>query len=260
MSALETSELECQLQQVAARINSTSKRLLFITGAGLSADSGLPTYRGVNGLYEKQLTEEAMPIEQALSGEMLLQNPNILWRHIGQIEQACRNATFNTGHRAIAELEQAFDVTVLTQNIDGFHRDAGSTKVIEMHGTIRGLVCTQCDYSATVDHYAGLPLPPYCMCGGLLRPTVVLFGEMLPDKALAQWHQAAAKGFDAVFSIGTTSVFPYIAEPVYRAAVNGHLTVEVNPATTPVSEYCEFKFSQSAAIVLPHLARLMLAQ
>ena len=102
-----------------------SQSILFVTGAGISADSGLPTYRGIGGLYDIELTEEGYPIEEVLSGPMFQANPELTWKYLGQIANAARGATYNRAHEVIAEIEQHFPrVWTLTQNVDGFHRSA----------------------------------------------------------------------------------------------------------------------------------------
>jgi NAD-dependent deacetylase len=226
-----------------------SHRLLFITGAGISAESGLPTYRGIGGLYNENLTEEELPIEVALSGEMMAVAPHIPWKYIYQIEKSCRGARFNTAHAIIAELQSHFDnVCVLTQNVDGFHREAGSRNLIEIHGDIHDLYCTGCGYQTTVPDYSTLTIPPHCLhCQAVLRPRVVLFGELLPSNAVERFYDELDQGFDMVFSIGTTSVFPYIAQPVIEASYLGIPTVEINPGQTAVSRYVEFKLAAGAA-------------
>ncbi|MDR1461806.1 MAG: NAD-dependent protein deacylase, partial [Azoarcus sp.] len=113
-----------------------AERPLFITGAGISADSGLPTYRGIGGLYNDRQAEEGISIEEALSGHMLAHRPELTWRYIGQIERNCRDAEPSAAHRLIAALEAEKPGTwVLTQNIDSLHRTAGSKNLIEIHGT-----------------------------------------------------------------------------------------------------------------------------
>jgi NAD-dependent deacetylase len=215
-----------------------AKRILFITGAGISADSGLPTYRGVGGLYDDKLTAEGLTIEEALAGHTLATRPEITWRYIAEIEANCRGAGPNAAHRAIAAFEREKpDVWVLTQNIDGLHRAAGSKNLIEIHGTVHRLLCTACDYERPVNDYDGLTLPPHCpSCGALVRPDVVLFGEMLPQHALIQFSRVMDAGPDLVVSIGTTSVFPYIARPVWWARQHGIPAVEINPGSSEVSE------------------------
>lgn len=214
-----------------------SRSVLFITGAGISADSGLPTYRGIGGLYDEAEVEEGYSIETVLSGRMLQRDPELTWKYIAQIERACRGAAYNRGHAVLAEMEAHFErVWVLTQNVDGFHRAAGSKNVIDLHGDIHELLCQGCGERRRVADYSGLQIPPACTaCGELLRPDVVLFGEMLPLPKYRLLHQELRRGFDLIFSIGTTSGFPYIAEPVLEAARRGVPTVEINPGVTEVS-------------------------
>lgn len=224
----------------AADILREASRVLFITGAGISADSGLPTYRGIGGLYQDSETEDGVPIEVALSGRMLASDPTLCWKHIGRIEAACRGAKPNEAHAFIAEYERRKPGSwVLTQNVDGFHREAGSRNLIEIHGNVHELFCTgsSCEWTATVPDYAALAMPPRCpACSALVRPAVVLFGEMLPEDAVRVLQREMTAGFDAVVSIGTTSVFPYIAGPVVIAAQSGVPTIEINPGDSEVSD------------------------
>ncbi len=236
--------------QVATALRG-ARRLLFITGAGISADSGLPTYRGIGGLYNNRNAEEDIAIESALSGTMLQQRPEITWKYLGQIEKTCRGARFNDAHAVIAGWQDRFEVCVLTQNIDGLHRAAGSRNLIEIHGDIHDLLCTRCDYRSTVPDYAELSLPPVCpRCRAPVRPRVVLFGEMLPPAAVEHLYRELDLGFDLVFSIGTTSVFPYIAGPVVQASRAGIPTVEINPTDTGVTDFCDYKLAAGAAASL----------
>jgi NAD-dependent deacetylase len=226
-----------------------SRNLLFITGAGISADSGLPTYRGIGGLYNAEHPEEGIPIEEILSGEMLRCRPELTWKYLGQIEQACRGARCNRAHQVIAEMESCFErVWTLTQNIDGLHRQAGAKNVLEIHGNLHDLLCTECGWQQTVDDYSGLSLPPRCpRCQAILRPQVVLFGETLPGAVVERFYDQLDIGFDAVFSIGTTSVFPYIAGPIEAARRCGWATIEINPAATRVSRLVDIKLAMRAA-------------
>ena len=241
------------LIEAAGRLLSTAGRVLFITGAGLSADSGLPTYRGVGGLYEGNLTDIGLPIEQALSGAVFARRPDITWRYLSQIEASCRGAKPNAGHYAIARLEALRGgVTVLTQNVDGFHLAAGSHNVIEMHGTLRRLHCVDCKRGREVENYAGLSIPPECpYCGGVLRPDVVLFGENLPPLAVQRLEAALAAGPDLILSVGTGSAFPYIAGPVLWAIEQGIPTIEINPGATPLSTQVDVRLRLRAAEALP---------
>ncbi len=232
-----------------AQLVADARRILFITGAGISADSGLPTYRGIGGLYHQRLTDEGLTIEQALSGEMMQHRPDIAWRYIAQIEAACRGARPNAAHEAIAELEREKPgVWVLTQNVDGLHRAAGSRNLIEMHGTIHRLRCMECPHSRPVPDYSDMSFPPECpQCGGLMRPDVVLFGEMLPGREINRLESLLLNGVDLVVSIGTTSVFPYIAGPVWWAQQQGIASVEINPGDTEVSAAVDYRLRCTAA-------------
>ncbi len=242
------------IEAVAERLLE-AERVLFITGAGISADSGLPTYRGIGGLYNDRHTDEGLPIEVALSAEVMRKTPAITWKYLAQIEAACRAAQPNAAHEAIARLQQHRQVTVLTQNIDGFHRRAGSHDLIEIHGNLFDLYCGQCGHEAHVPDYSGLDkLPPPCPeCGHFLRPRVVLFNEMLPEAALGRLYETMERGYDLVFSVGTTSVFPYIAEPFRIARRVGALAVEINPADTEVSHYADIRWRCGAAEALTAL-------
>ncbi|MET0391287.1 MAG: NAD-dependent protein deacylase [Polyangiales bacterium] len=238
------------VERVRARLDG-KRRLLFITGAGVSAESGLPTYRGVSGLYTNAHTEQGVPIEVALSGPMFRRKPELTWHHIAQIEQAVRGAQPNLAHRTIARLEQSHEVVVLTQNVDSLHRAAGSTQVIDIHGDCRELMCTRCDHRETRASYEGLTVPPHCpTCGAIVRPDVVLFEEALPVDKLQRLERELRVGFDAYFSIGTSSLFAYIAEPMLRGARRGALTVEINPEQTPISELVEIKLPCGAGEAL----------
>ncbi len=247
-------ELEQTAEWVAA-----AKRILFITGAGISADSGLPTYRGIGGLYDNNHTEDGIPIEVALSGEMMQSRPEITWKYLLQIERACRGAGHNLAHRVIADIERMKPASwVLTQNIDGFHCTAGSKNLIEIHGQVGELYCSKCLHRETVPDYSHIDEIPYCSrCHNVMRPAVVLFGEMLPERAVMQLHREMLRGFDLVISIGTTSVFPYIAQPVFEARKWGAKAVEINPGITEVSPFVNLRLPMRAAQALEQIHNLL---
>ncbi|MEK1905394.1 MAG: NAD-dependent deacylase [Pseudomonas sp.] len=234
-----------------------AERILIITGAGLSADSGLPTYRGLGGLYNG-LTTEGLPIEAALSGPMLQRDPALCWKYLAELGKACLGAQPNAGHVAIAELQRRKPgCWVLTQNIDGYHRQAGSPpeRLIEIHGELAPLYCQSCGAEdPELAAHLQRPLPPRCaQCGGILRPPVVLFEEMLPEQAIEKLYDELHKGFEVVLAVGTTASFPYIIEPVVQASRNGGFTVEVNPAKTDISSRVDVRLSGRALDVFPKL-------
>ena len=171
-----------------------------------------------------------------------------------EIESACRGAQPNAGHHYIAELQNDCEVCVLTQNVDGLHRAAGSENLIEIHGCLNELRCTSCRWRCRVDDYAQLGDLPQCPdCEAVIRPAVVLFEEMLPMQALAHLENELAKGFDLIFSIGTTAGFPYIFEPVQSAVALGIDTVEINPAPTVLSDSVRWQVSAAAADALSQI-------
>ena len=233
-----------------------AESVLFITGAGMSADSGLPTYRGVGGLYDDAKTDDGVAIEDALSGTMFDVRPDLTWKHILEIEKACRDALPNAGHYALAAWEARFDrVCVFTQNVDGLHREAGSSHVIDIHGDTRDLFCPSCGWEDIVDDYAHLDTLPRCpKCSAVIRPRVVLFGEMLDLAKISDLESQLAQGFDVVFSIGTSALFPYIVRPMVDAAQQGIPTVEINPQATDVSQLATYKVRAGAADALTALA------
>src|SRR5690606_8668321 len=142
----------------------------------------------------------------------------------------------------------------LTQNIDCFHRRAGTRQLIEIHGRVDQLYCPLCGYREEVENYAHLaPLPVCPACHGVIRPNVVLFGEMLPDLALQTLQREMLRGFDLVFSIGTTSVFPYIAQPVFETRRWGGKAVEINPGITEVSGFVHYRLPMRAVDALSQI-------
>ncbi len=235
-----------------AKLLRNCKSILFITGAGISADSGLPTYRGIGGLYNDKLTEDGISVETALAGETLQERPEVTWKYLLQIEKNCRNAKFNRGHEVIAEMENHFErVWVLTQNIDGFHHAAGSRNVIDIHGNMHKLACMSCKWQGTVKDYSEIDIPPRCPdCAAIVRPEVVLFGEMLSEDKLVVLDRELRRGFDIYFSIGTSSVFPYIQQPMVVAKHLGRATVEINPDDTEISDLVDIKLRMRAAEAL----------
>jgi NAD-dependent deacetylase len=230
-----------------------AERLLFITGAGISADSGLPTYRGVGGLYQDRHTADDIPVEVALSGGMFEYRPAITWKYIWQVGEACVRARPNDAHRCLAALEaRKADVWVITQNVDGLHRAAGSRNLVEVHGHAFDLYCVACgqacDAQALINGYgAPVELPPRCpSCGGIVRPDVVLFGEALSPRTMRAFRDLSSKSFDAVVSVGTSAVFPYIAKWVLDAQRTAVPTIEINPVGTELSEAFDHRIRMGA--------------
>lgn len=247
-----------------ARLLRSAGSVLFITGAGLSADSGLPTYRGVGGLYDDAETEEGFPIEVALSGPMFQRRPAITWKYLWQVGVACAGASPNAAHQFMARLEaEKPNVWVLTQNVDGLHRKAGSKNLIEAHGHGFDLYCTRCRKEYHADDLLNgyretIELPPRCrVCQGVIRPHVVLFEEALPVSVQTGFKKLAAMQFQMVFSVGTSALFPYIAGPVFDARKQSIPTVEINPDETDLSDLFSHRIRMTAAAAIQAIEREM---
>jgi NAD-dependent deacetylase len=237
-----------------ARILQQAGSILFITGAGISADSGLPTYRGVGGLYNDCDTDDDVAIEDALSGPMFAMRPELTWKYLWQIGAACVGAKPNAAHEEMARLENVgADVWVVTQNVDGLHRAAGSKNLVEVHGHIFDLRCVECGacFSAEElikEYRVTTTLPPMCReCQGVIRPEVVLFSEMLPSEVVRALEDLATKDFDVVVAVGTSAVFPYIVHPIVQARRCGRPAVEINPCRTTISDVVSHRITLGAA-------------
>jgi NAD-dependent deacetylase len=246
--------MDKELQPVAALLKS-ARRVLFITGAGVSAESGIPTFRGTAAAFADGRTEEGICFEEVLSGSTFRRTPALSWKYFFRLEQALRNKQPNDAHRAMASLQSdGRFVCVATQNIDGLHQAAGSKAVLELHGNLRRLVCTECEYQDNPATFEALPALPSCpQCGRLLRPDAVLYEEMLPEDVLWQFEVQQEKGFDLVFSVGTTSIFEYVIRPVVSARRGGIPTVEINPDETGISGLVDFRFASKAGPTLKSL-------
>ena len=249
-----------ELDSVAAALL-RADRVAVLTGAGMSVASGLPTYRGIGGLYNGIETEAGMPIEEILHAYTMARNPALTWKYIAQISDACRAAEPNEGHRILSSWDELFELYVITQNIDGFHKRAGSSRVTELHGNLEALFCCDCDKKFDPDAVRTDQLPPRCFdCDGLVRPGVVLFGEMLPPLALASYERELAIGFNVMMTIGTTAAFPYIYEPMVAAAARGTFTVEINPDVTELSDSASVHLKMNALDALTELDSRMCRQ
>jgi NAD-dependent deacetylase len=226
-----------------------------ITGAGVSAESGIATYRGEGGIYDDPA--EGDRTVEALSGSTLQSDPDRTWRVVAALARASRGAKPNAAHLAIAEIERKLgSFVLLTQNVDGLHQLAGSKNVIDIHGSVRETVCMRCSAAGTLESLETLEAAPRCpSCDGVLRPNAVLFGELLPEPKLRRiYDEFHADPPDLVLVAGTTALFPYIAEPVFVARGKGRLTVEINPEPTSLSSVVDFSIRARAGEALPEIA------
>lgn len=236
------------------------RRVGVITGAGISSESGIQTYRGQGGLYDDP--EAGARTIEALSGPTLRQDPDRTWRAVAAIARQGLAARPNPGHDALVTIERRVaSFCLLTQNVDGLHARAGSRNVIEIHGNVDHAVCLACGARLpfSIDRYRDLQVAPQCAdCGGTLRPDVVLFDEMLPLEPLARLHaEFLADLPELLIVVGTSALFPYIIEPVLHARRAHRLTVEINPEPTLISPLVEHALRGPAGVLLPMIAQAM---
>jgi NAD-dependent deacetylase len=224
-----------------------ARSIAVLTGAGISAESGIPTFRDAGGLW-KNFRAEDLATPQAFA-----RDPKLVWEWYDWRRGLIAKAEPNAGHRALAELEKrAGNFTLITQNVDGLQDRAGSTHLLKVHGDIWTLRCTLCGRERH-DPRPSLPeIPPHCTCGGMERPGVVWFGENLPPKIWSQAEQAASAA-DVFLVIGTSALVYPAAGLVHLAKVSGGKVVEVNPVETPVSGMVDFSWRAPAAQALSQL-------
>ena len=223
-------------------------RIVVFTGAGVSAESGLATFRGVGGLWA-----DFDPATLA-TPEAFARDPKRVWDWYVSRYVGVRDSEPNPAHRAIARLEASFpSLLVVTQNIDRMHQRAGSRKVLELHGNIWNARCNACgreaDMATLIDIAEG---PPRCGCGGRMRPSVVWFGERLPEATFEEAAQAAAE-CALLLVVGTSATVYPAAGLIELAARNGAFVVEVNRETTPLSHLADRSYRDPAGEVLPRL-------
>lgn len=218
-----------------------------LTGAGISAESGIPTFRGAGGLWRSFRPEE-LATPEAFARDPKLVWEWYLWRR-GLIAQAQPNA----GHYALVRLEQRTPrFTLVTQNVDGLHDRAGSRNILKLHGDIWEVRCTACGRQERDERLAFDCLPPRCACGGLLRPAVVWFGEMLPA-AVWQAAEEAVRAAEVLLVAGTSAVVYPAAGLVPLARSAGAKVIEVNLEQTPLSASADCSLRGKAGEILPDL-------
>lgn len=223
-------------------------KIVFVTGAGISQESGIPTFRGKDGFWGKYDPMQLATIDA------FYENPKLVWEWYEERRKNILKAQPNAGHAAIARLAKYKDVIVLTQNIDGLHQKAGSRNVLELHGSIIRIKCTHCSFSDYIETGFDV-LPPKCQCGHMLRPDVVWFGEALPQDV---WREAImhAQSCDVMVIAGTSLVVsPANSLPLY-AKQNGAVLVEVNPEKTVMSSEMDLSVRQTSANALPKMVEL----
>jgi NAD-dependent deacetylase len=229
-----------------------------ITGAGVSAESGIRPYRGAGGIYDDP--EQGQRTVEALSGGTLAVDPDRTWRALAQLARQAHGAKPGPAHYALAAIEHKVErFVLLTQNVDGLHQAAGSRNVIDVHGSLEATNCPRCltRRPLAVSELARLERALRCpTCDLPVRPDAVLFGELLPlDKVARIANELERDPPDLVIVAGTSALFPYICGPVEAAARRGRITIEINPEPTELSAVVGLTLRGSAGHWLPRISR-----
>jgi len=221
-----------------------------LTGAGVSAESGIPTFRGAGGIWEKY------DFRKLATPQGFKEDPELVWEWYQLRQREMLKAAPNPAHLVIADMERHYpQFSVLTQNIDGMHKRAGSNHIVELHGSIWRLRCVR-DGLVTQTDAPVVEIPPLCQCGSILRPDVVWFGEPLSDEVLDAASRAAASS-EVMFVIGTSAVvYPAAALPIITKN-SGGLVIEVNTEPTDVTTYADVSLMGPAGKMLPALWNLI---
>jgi NAD-dependent deacetylase len=223
-----------------------------LTGAGVSAESGVPTFRGEGGLWKTYRAQDL-----ATPGAFQ-RDPETVWEWYDYRRQICSGIDPNPAHHAITRLDDALsDFLLITQNVDGLHRRAGTKRIVELHGNLFRVRCTTC---GEVSENLETPLseiPPKCRCGGLLRPDVVWFGEALPEAALSESFERS-RSCGLMLVVGTSGVVqPAASMPLLAKQAGAHL-IEINPDPTPITPFADIHLSGKAGETLPGVVDLIL--
>ena len=235
------------LQRAAAWLRE-ARAVVVLTGAGISKESGVPTFRdGQSGLWANY------DVEELASPGGFRRNPSLVWQWYAGRRALLEQIAPNAAHYALARLAEHKPVTVVTQNVDGLHQAAGSTGVLELHGNIRRYKCFDRGHPAPLEQVAAAEEPPRCeQCGSLVRPDVVWFGEILPQEVLAAAIEAVETA-DLMLVIGTSGIVHPAASLPFYAQEAGARTIEINPEQTELTPYLDLHLRGPAGAVVPAL-------
>jgi NAD-dependent deacetylase len=233
------------LDRLSSLVVNRESGIMVLTGAGVSAESGVPTFRGKDGLWKTYRAEElATP---GAFGE----DPRTVWEWYDYRRQIVASKDPNPAHRAISRLDETFpNFLLVTQNVDGLHSRAGTRRMVELHGNLFRVRCTR---DGETFENLDVPLheiPPRCKCGALLRPDVVWFGEAIPEVALTESIEAS-RACSLMLVIGTSAVVQPAASMPLLAKQAGASVVEINPDPTPITPFVDLSLHGKAGEIVP---------
>jgi len=224
-----------------------------LTGAGISAESGVPTFRGKDGIWNNY------NVAQLATPEALKENAALFWEFYHWRRSLLANIKPNFGHYSLVDLEKYFnEFTLITQNVDNLHRLAGSENIIEIHGNISKTKCSNCSFvrEESIRNYEGKGIIRCPKCDHLMRPDVVLFNENLSSKVFEKAQESAATS-EVFFSIGTSALVEPAASLPYIAKGNGAYLVEINKEETPLTAHADESIRGESGKILPHLVTVL---
>lgn len=226
-----------------------AKSLLVITGAGISAESGIPTFRGSDGLWNNHRAEDlATP-------SAFERDPAVVWQWYDWRRGIIAKAMPNPGHRAIKDLEGMFGhFLLITQNVDGLHERSGIRNIIEIHGNLWRVRCVRDGRESMLMDVPLKEVPPRCACGALLRPDVVWFGESIPGEALRRSFQAL-EACDVLLVVGTSGVVYPVASFPEEVKGNGGFVIEINMEETPITRAADVSLFGRSGDILPEIVK-----
>jgi NAD-dependent deacetylase len=232
------------------RVLASATRVVALTGAGASQESGLRTFRDAQtGLWAQYKPEDLA------SPEAFARDPKLIWDWYAWRREAVKGVRPNPGHYALVEMEKRIPTfALITQNVDGLHRFAGSQNVLELHGNIQKVRCSECRKFTEIWGDDTESVPTCAVCGGMLRPDVVWFGEALPRPVL-EAAVTAARDCQVYFSIGTSGVVQPAASLAHAARNNGSIVIEINAEPTPLTPKVDFAFHGKSGEILPELMK-----
>lgn len=242
-------------EQIVERLRAAS-RIAILTGAGLSAESGIPTFRdAMSGLWSKYAPS------QLATPQAFARDPALVSRWYDERRAAAALCEPNAGHAALARLQRwalsaGKEFTLITQNVDGLHQRAGSANVLELHGSLRVWRCLACGTEVKPPAAPFSSYPPICACGGRLRPGIVWFGEALPPDAITR-AEAAAEACDFFASLGTSAVVYPAAGLISKALTGRAAVMEINPEPTDFSAAATWSLREKTGEMLPVLVELV---
>jgi NAD-dependent deacetylase len=242
--------MQKNIVQKAAEAIAAAGKVIALTGAGISVDSGIPDFRSADGLWSKYDPMEYGTI-QAFHA-----NPMKIWEMLRELSDMVIDANPNPGHTGLAELESIGKLSsIVTQNVDGLHQAAGNSTVIEFHGNGRKLVCLNCKRKYDREDIVLDSFPPMCACLNVLKPDVVFFGEMIPMSVLLL-AQAEAEACNVMLVIGTSAQVVPAADLPPIAKSRGATIIEINPEHTPLTDnVADISIHESATTAVPTLTK-----